>query len=62
VEARHPDIPIKIAAPAKPTRPVQAGAPITASLQLIQSLFRNPQGAAVAVLLAEILGKPKSQR
>jgi hypothetical protein len=64
VEMRHPDVqpPIRPSTPARPTRPGQAATPMAPALQMLQTLFKDKQSAAVAILLHEILGKPKSKQ
>ncbi len=46
----------------RPSRPAQAGAPISASMELLQTFFKSKQGMATAVLLHEILAEPKCRR
>jgi hypothetical protein len=64
VELKYPEVQSygRTATPARPSRPAQAATPMSDSLALLQTLFRTKQGTAAAVLLHEILGRPKCRR
>jgi len=64
VELKYPDVQavVRPSTPSRPSRPAQAATPASAALELVQTLFKSRQGAAVAILVSEILGKPKCRQ
>jgi len=54
--------PMRISAVARPMRPTQAASAVSPAIETLATLFKSQQGSAVAILLHEILGKPKCRQ